>query len=148
MERTMAHNLVKIFAVLAIVVGVLTGIAAITLFIAGRPSALTGIVGPATDAGAAGLFAAGTAAVIFAVFLLALSIFYLAIGFGLWNMRPWARRAALVLSIISLLNFPIGTILGLVGIWLFGFNDDVKAMFRSGDHLSARTSAAPARRWR
>jgi hypothetical protein len=34
-------------------------------------------------------------------------------GVGLINMRPWARVFALVLALLNLLNFPLGTILAI-----------------------------------
>src|SRR5689334_22359793 len=37
---------------------------------------------------------------------------YLVIGAGLKRFRPWARVAAVALSVLSLFNFPLGTIMG------------------------------------
>lgn len=39
-------------------------------------------------------------------------------GLGLIGFRPWARVLAIVLSAISLLGFPLGTALGLYGLWV------------------------------
>ena len=50
------------------------------------------------------------------------------IGYGLYRMRPWSRLAGIVLSIISLLSFPIGTILGIYGLWVL-FNKDGQTLF-------------------
>jgi thiol:disulfide interchange protein len=35
-----------------------------------------------------------------------------AAGWGLWQRREWGRLTAIVLSVIRLINFPVGTIIG------------------------------------
>lgn len=50
--------------------------------------------------------------------LLILAVPSIALGIGLLNYRPWARSIGMVLSIINLLNFPIGTVLGIYGLWV------------------------------
>ena len=49
--------------------------------------------------------------------LLIFAALYGGVGYGLLKMQSWARIAAIVLAILSLCNFPLGTILG--GIVLF-----------------------------
>jgi hypothetical protein len=51
----------------------------------------------------------GFALVMFAVIM---SLPALIIGYGLYRFRPWARIAGIVLSIVSLIVFPFGTLLG------------------------------------
>ena len=53
-------------------------------------------------------------------------------GIGLRNGQPWARTLVLVLGFISLLNAPLGTILGIYTIWALMFNEDVKRSFDAG----------------
>jgi thiol:disulfide interchange protein len=48
-------------------------------------------------------------------FLLAAANF--AAGWGLWQRREWGRLTAIVLSVIRLINFPVGTIIGGLIIW-------------------------------
>jgi hypothetical protein len=63
-----------------------------------------------------------------AVFLLGFAVLEAAVGWGLWNLKPWARITAIVLGILGLLNFPIGTVIQ--GIFLyFLFRADTKAAF-------------------
>jgi uncharacterized membrane protein (DUF2068 family) len=50
--------------------------------------------------------------------LLVLSLPCLVLGWGLYNFRKWARILGLILSAISLLNFPIGTAVGVYGLWV------------------------------
>jgi hypothetical protein len=40
------------------------------------------------------------------------------IGLGLYRLRPWSRIAGIVISILSLLAFPVGTALGIYGLWV------------------------------
>ena len=51
-------------------------------------------------------------------FILALSVPRVVAGFGLVRRRPWARLLAIVLSVLSLVNFPFGTALGAYGLWV------------------------------
>ncbi|MEJ2008015.1 MAG: zinc ribbon domain-containing protein [Acidobacteriota bacterium] len=52
------------------------------------------------------------------VFLLASTVLGLLTGWGLLNYRPWARVLALVLGVISLIHFPLGTALGIYTLWV------------------------------
>lgn len=42
----------------------------------------------------------------------------LIVGIGLLNLKPWARVCGLILSGLELLNMPVGTALGLYGLWV------------------------------
>jgi len=53
-----------------------------------------------------------------AIFLVTLSIPGLVAGFGLLARRSWSRILAIVVSFISLINVPIGTIFGIYGVWV------------------------------
>ncbi len=50
--------------------------------------------------------------------LVVLSLPGLIAGFGLLRFRPWARVLTIVLSAIELLNVPLGTALGVYGLWV------------------------------
>jgi hypothetical protein len=39
-------------------------------------------------------------------------------GFGLLRYRQWARTLTIVLSAVNLMNVPLGTALGLYGLWV------------------------------
>jgi hypothetical protein len=39
-------------------------------------------------------------------------------GWGLLRREPWARMLTMVLSFIALLNFPLGTALGVYSLWV------------------------------
>ena len=50
--------------------------------------------------------------------LLILMLPTIALGVGLLNYRPWARSIGTVIAIIELLNFPLGTVLGIYALWV------------------------------
>ncbi|MCI0660076.1 MAG: hypothetical protein L0220_03280 [Acidobacteria bacterium] len=52
------------------------------------------------------------------VFLLVIAAPGLIGGIGLLNKRNWARILVLILACINLLNFPLGTALGIYSIWV------------------------------
>jgi hypothetical protein len=39
-------------------------------------------------------------------------------GYGLLTRKPWARVLALVVGILSLINFPVGTAIGIYTVWV------------------------------
>jgi len=51
------------------------------------------------------------------------------IGWGLWKQHEWGRIGALVLAVLRLLSFPIGTVIGALIIWYL-FREDIKQEFR------------------
>ena len=40
-------------------------------------------------------------------------------GLGLLKRRPWSRVLALVMGLLSIANFPLGTVLGIYTIWFY-----------------------------
>jgi hypothetical protein len=49
-------------------------------------------------------------------------------GRGLLNRRPWARIAGIILGILSLPGFPVGTLIGAYALWVL-LNDQAAAEF-------------------
>jgi len=50
-------------------------------------------------------------------FIILFSIPGIIAGIGLLRRKEWARILALILSVIGLLNFPVGTAVGVYSIW-------------------------------
>ncbi len=50
---------------------------------------------------------------IFVILLFAVGLLPLLVGYGLTKRRPWAKRIAICLAVISLINVPIGTALSI-----------------------------------
>jgi hypothetical protein len=61
-------------------------------------------------------------------FLVVTSLPSVIIGIGLLKMRPWARIAGIVISIILLVMIPFGTIVGAYGLWVL-FSKDTERLF-------------------
>jgi len=51
------------------------------------------------------------------ILTLGLCLLYLAVGYGLWTLKPWGRVAALALAVVSLFGVPIGTVTGGLTLW-------------------------------
>ncbi len=58
-----------------------------------------------------------------------IALFYFIVGFGLLKGQNWARVVAIILAILGLVNFPIGTIISII-ILIYLFKADVKAYFQ------------------
>jgi hypothetical protein len=83
--------------------------------------------------------------VVAAVFnMLLVFVFGVAIGWGLWRKRNWARILALIFCALVALDIIIFIfanplswsllfiiVLALIGIWALGINKDVKALFKT-----------------
>ena len=119
---------VKVLAVLFIALSALGIFAALALMAVFGLSA--GIVGAAADGGDAAfalpiIGLTGTALVLF---MLIVSLPGLIAGWGLLKLRPWARIVAIVLCAINLINIPLGTILGVYGLWVL-LNNETERLF-------------------
>ncbi len=57
-------------------------------------------------------------------------------GWGLLQLKEWARWLAIVLAAFSLLAFPIGTIIGAFVIWYL-LQDHVRAVFQAGEESAS-----------
>lgn len=51
-------------------------------------------------------------------FMLVLGLPGIITGIGLLKRKPWARIAAAVLGILNLMNFPLGTVVGVYTLWI------------------------------
>jgi len=51
-------------------------------------------------------------------------------GIGLFRKKEWARILTLILSVIKLMNVPIGTAVGAYSIWVL-IQDETTALFKS-----------------
>lgn len=112
---------VHLLGVLWLVLGVLTALGCIAIFIVAH--VIFGPNGVATQEGAP-LFLRPLLLLVSVLVLVKAAAAFLA-GLGLLQRQPWARVLALVLGFISLLNVPFGTALGIYTIWvLLGANAD------------------------
>ncbi|MEJ5367515.1 MAG: hypothetical protein WHT08_04300 [Bryobacteraceae bacterium] len=61
--------------------------------------------------------------------ILVLSLPSLILGFGLYNLRPWARILGIVLAAIHLFNVPLGTLVSVYAFWVL-LNPQTAELFR------------------
>lgn len=72
----------------------------------------------------------GIIAKVVMVVLVVLSIPGIIAGIGLLKRKEWARILTLILSVLDLINFPIGTAVGVYSIWAL-VQPDVVEQFKS-----------------
>jgi hypothetical protein len=75
-----------------------------------------------------GVVAGLTALILLLILAFGLGILFFVTALGLWGMRNWARWLAVIISILSLFAFPIGTVIGAVTIWYL-FKEDIRESF-------------------
>ena len=110
---------VSILGILYIVFGCLGVLAAFAfLAIFGGVAGIVGLVAhEEPDAAVAVPILGGIGVVVSGVIAL-LSLPGLVIGIGLTKFRRWARVGGVVLSALNLMNFPLGTAIGVYGLWV------------------------------
>ena len=121
---------VKVLAVLMIVLSAFGILAAFGMMAAFGLAG--GIVGASGDPDAAiALPIIGLTGMAFVIFFLVVSLPGLITGFGLLKLRPWARIVGIVLCVLQLLNFPLGTLVGGYGLWVL-LSAETERMFNTG----------------
>jgi hypothetical protein len=123
---------VKVLGALQIALGAIGLFAALLLiFVFGGAA---GIVGASDDPHAAiAVPIIGITGVALVAFLLATSLPGVIIGIGLLRLRPWARVAGIVISIMALMMIPFGTAVGVYGLWVL-FSRDTEHLFAIHPH--------------
>jgi hypothetical protein len=108
---------IKVLAVLHIVFGALGTLGAVAvLAVFGLAGTLAGLThGPGAIYVLPIIGLTGTA--LFVV-ILCISLPGLIAGIGLLKFKPWARVMMIVLSALHILNFPLGTVLGIYGLYV------------------------------
>jgi hypothetical protein len=82
----------------------------------------------------------GAVAIIAGVILLLLAILYFKIAQALWRHEPWGRVAAIVIGVIELFSFPLGTLLGGFAVWFYGFSVEGKGLFMQTKPVVAKVA--------
>jgi len=120
---------VKVLGVLQIALGIMTlmGAAVLSVVFGLGASAVTAAANTDPDAAVALPFI-GITGLALVIFLIALALPGIIIGIGLLRLRPWARIAGIVLSILSLMMVPFGTIVGVYGLWVL-FSKETERLF-------------------
>src|SRR4051812_6313170 len=109
MDKNTAEMIVKIYAVLCWLGALFSVIGGIALMFLGS---FAGLGGYGMMGGGYGSSMWAGLGVLAGIVLFALAVLYVFVGLGLWNHREWARITAIVLSVLELFSFPLGTIIG------------------------------------
>ena len=118
---------VKVLGALNVACGALGLIGAFALMLIFGGAA--GIVGANAEPGAAiAIPIIGITGIALVTFLLVLSLPGIIVGIGLFRLRPWARIAGIVLSMLALIMIPFGTLVGIYGLWVL-FAKDTERLF-------------------
>jgi hypothetical protein len=130
------HN--KLLSILFFIKGgLLTIVAAVFVIIYGMFGAIFGaamMAGPDKEAKLAGAGIGGFF-IVFAIgiglFIMLFASLYLFTGWKLQKQQPIAKTMVTIASCLALLSFPLGTALGIYGLW-FIFGDMGKAIYSGG----------------
>lgn len=129
---------VKVLGVMYLAVGACMLLLA--LFLAMTMGSVAGIVGATAEPQDAAIAVpilgiAGTALV---AMLGIFSLPSLITGYGLLYFKSWARIVGIVLSAVSLINIPLGTAVGVYGLWVL-LNKETERLF----DVAQPTAASP-----
>ncbi len=138
---------VKILGILNIIMGCLGAVAGvIVLFVFGGLAGLAGVSGGPFSNDHDAIAAVPILAIIgicIAILLFVLSAPSIIGGWGLLHFKPWARVLMIVISALHLFHIPIGTALGIYGLWVL-LHDQTRRLFETGGQLPAPAVPYPA----
>ncbi len=121
---------VKVLGVLHIAMSAIGLLFAIVLVVALGGTA--GLIGASGDPEAqTAIPVLGITGAVLVTVTIALSLPGIVVGIGLLKLRPWARIFGIVLSIFDLIVVPIGTIVGIYGLFIL-FSRDAERLFTPG----------------
>ncbi|MBV8573131.1 MAG: hypothetical protein JO319_21125 [Acidobacteriaceae bacterium] len=138
---------IRILGVLNIVMGAMVAIIGIVVFFV--TSAIAGYIASSINASAHDAVVAApiivAAGMGVAVFFWLLALPAILGGWGLLNFKPWSWLLMLIVSILHLFHFPLGTALGVYGLWVL-YNDDARRLLgrRSVGYGVPTTGVQPA----
>ena len=108
--------------------------ALVVMLIFGGVVGIVGIAaGHAPEAGIAIPIVSLVGGIIFFLILLT-SLPSVAVGYGLLKLQPWGRILGIILSAIHLLTFPLGTALGIYGLWVL-LSPATEALLQPTQHV-------------
>jgi hypothetical protein len=135
---------VKVLGILHVVFGALGILAA--LGIMALFGSIAGLIGFSADRDAAvAAPIVGMVGSAIMIVILVLSIPGMVIGWGIMNFKPWARTWGIVISAFDLIQVPLGTILGIYGLWVL-LSAEGTALF-TGQPLPAPAWQPPPQPW-
>ena len=121
---------IRILSVLFIIFGILGLVFAVTFFLVGAGTVATILsVNPDPNAQIGAAWAGGCLTLFAALFGL-LALPSIIAGWGLSQNKSWARILTIVIAVLSLPHFPVGTAIGVYALVIM-FNDETRTLLRS-----------------
>ena len=124
---------IRILGILNIALGSLTALAgiAVLLITGGAAKIVTTYAGVSDQDATVAAPIIATVGVGIAIFFLVLAAPAIIGGVGLLNFRPWSRVLMIIVSLFHLLHIPLGTALGVYGLWVL-FSDEGRRLLEGG----------------
>ncbi len=125
---------IRVLGILNIVMGCFTALAGIIVLIV--MGGIAGVITASADYGNQAIGGPIVAAIGFgvAIFLLVLAAPSIIGGWGLLKFKPWSRILMIVVSLFHLLHVPLGTALGVYGLWVL-FSEEARRILESGGQV-------------
>lgn len=138
---------IKILGIVNIVMGSITALVGVVILL--MMGTIAGFVAASVASAAGSDYQNGaiagpivaTIGVVIAVFFLALGLPSILGGWGLMHYRPWSRILMIVVSVFHLFHVPLGTALGVYGLWVL-LNDESRRLLESGGAFVAPAVAS------
>jgi len=116
---------IKVLSVLFIILGILGIVVAVAFLVLGAGTAATILAQDQSDEAKIGAAWAGSCISVVAVLFGLMAIPSIIAGWGLSQKKGWARILTIILAILSLPQFPVGTAIGVYALVIL-FNDEAK----------------------
>ena len=102
---------IKVVSIIHIILGALGVVGAVA-------GILGGTLGSLFSGQLVGAIVGVAGSVVFGIIFGCMALIRVMAGFGLMKGAQWARFTIIILSVLSLINFPIGTIFGVYSLWV------------------------------
>ena len=132
MTRESANNHIRIVSLITLITGILALIPAVLLLFVALGLAGGGML---TNTPLE-MFTAGGVVGFIAIVIAVLALPAVIAGFGLLARKSWARPLTLVLAVLNLFAFPIGTLIAAYQLWVLAINDETVAAYKEA-HVDA-----------
>jgi hypothetical protein len=122
---------IRILGILNVIMGCFVAlIGVVALIVMGGVAGVVSATASAEDVGITGpvLAAIGVGVAIFFLVIAAPTIIG---GWGLMKFKPWSRVLMIILSVLHLFHIPLGTALGVYGLWVL-LSDEGKHILETG----------------
>lgn len=116
---------IKVLSVLFIILGILGAVAAVAFLVLGAGSVATILAQDDSNEARVGAAWVGGAITFVAALFGIMAIPSIIAGWGLSQHKSWARILTIILAILSLPQFPVGTAIGVYALVIL-FNDESK----------------------